>query len=154
MHLCLRSGQADDAPFLLAAMSAHQQQRVIVTYSAPLTFLQSDQWKQFYPSLKSQLPLHNLHWKSSQRPSIRTIQELDVNLVALDSVRDEHASQVPTTLLERPLLNIYVVICEVRPLRTGQSADLTSAARSQGRGDVQDHHPEADQGLARRRQPA
>lgn len=92
-------------------MSSHQ--RVIVTYSGPLTFLQSDHWKQFHAALQSQLPLRNLHWKSSLRPSIRTIQELDLSLVALDSTRDEHTSQVPTTLLERPLLNVYIVICEV-----------------------------------------
>lgn len=88
-------------------------QRVIVTYSAPSTFLQSDSWQQFFPTLKAQLPLHNLHWKSASRPSIRTIQELQIDLVPLEAAKDEPASQIPTTLLERPLLNVYVVICEV-----------------------------------------
>ncbi|KAI0273565.1 trafficking protein particle complex subunit 10 [Gloeopeniophorella convolvens] len=87
-------------------------QRVIVTYSAPQSFLSSDQWKQIHSALLSQLPLRNIHWKPQTRPSIRTIQELEVQLIALDGVRDEHASQVPSTLLERPLLNMYIVTCE------------------------------------------
>jgi hypothetical protein len=87
-------------------------QRVVVTYSAPQPFLSSDQWKQLYSALLEQLPLRNIHWKPQTRPSIRTIQELEVHLVPLDTVRDEHTSQVPYSLLERPLVNIYVVTCE------------------------------------------
>ncbi|KAI9446516.1 trafficking protein particle complex subunit 10 [Lactarius indigo] len=87
-------------------------QRVVVTYSAPQPFLSSDQWKQLYSALLEQLPLRNIHWKPQTRPSIRTIQELEVQLVPLDTVRDEHTSQVPYSLLERPLVNIYVVTCE------------------------------------------
>src|ERR1700744_1516070 len=94
-------------------------QRVIVTYSAPQSFLSSDQWKQLYSALLEQLPLRNIHWKPQTRPSIRTIQELEVHLVLLDTVRDEHASQVPYSLLERPLVNIYVVTCEVKLRRCG-----------------------------------
>ena len=89
-------------------------QRVIVTYSAPQPFLSSDQWKQIYSALLAQLPLRNIHWKPPTRPSIKTIQELEVQLAALDTVRDENTSQVPYSLLERPLLNIYVVTCEVK----------------------------------------
>ncbi|KAI0306635.1 hypothetical protein B0F90DRAFT_1691802 [Multifurca ochricompacta] len=87
-------------------------QRVLVTYSAPQSFISSDQWKQLYDALLGQLPLRNIHWKPQTRPSIRTIQELELQLVALDTIRDENTSQVPCSLLERPLLNIYVVICE------------------------------------------
>ncbi|KAH9966604.1 trafficking protein particle complex subunit 10 [Russula dissimulans] len=87
-------------------------QRVIVTYSAPQSFLSSDQWKQLHAAFTAQLPLRNIHWKPQTRPSIRTIQELEVQLVPLNAVRDENASQVPYSLLERPLLNIYVVTCE------------------------------------------
>ncbi|KAF8275107.1 trafficking protein particle complex subunit 10 [Lactarius quietus] len=87
-------------------------QRVVVTYSAPQPFLSSDQWKQICSALLEQLPLRNIHWKSQTRPSIRTIQELEVQLVPLDTVRDEHTSQVPYSLLERPLVNIYIVACE------------------------------------------
>lgn len=88
-------------------------QRAQVTYAASLHFLSSDQWSQILSALSSQLPLRGLHWKPASRLSIRTIQELDVNLVALDTLRDEGTSQVPLTLLEKPLLNIYVVTCEV-----------------------------------------
>lgn len=88
-------------------------QRVLVTYATALSFQASDTWKQFFTALRSQLPLRNIHWKSASRPNLRTIQELDISLVTLDSVRDEHTSQIPVTLLEKPLLNIYVVSCEV-----------------------------------------
>lgn len=87
-------------------------QRVVVTYSAPQPFFSSDQWIQLHDALSAQLPLRNIHWKPPTRPSIRSIQELEVQLVPLNAVRDENTSQVPYSLLERPLLNIYVVTCE------------------------------------------
>jgi len=89
------------------------KQNALVTYSAPQSFQLSDHWKQIQAALRAQLPLRNIHWKSASRPSIRTIQELDVNLVPLDTIRGESTSQIPLTLLEKPLLNIYIVACEV-----------------------------------------
>ncbi|KAF7440398.1 hypothetical protein PC9H_000743 [Pleurotus ostreatus] len=86
-------------------------ERVLVSYHAPNAYLASESWKQIRSALVSQFPLRNLHWKSPSR-SIKTIQELDLNLVAFDSLHDEHTSQVPATLLEKPLLNIYIVACE------------------------------------------
>lgn len=92
------------------------EQRVTITYTAPQPFLSTETWKQVHAALLSQLPLRNLHWKSSTRPTIRTIQELNTSFVPADTVRDEHhTSQVPQTLLERPLLDAYVVMCEVSP---------------------------------------
>lgn len=88
-------------------------QRATITYTATASFLSTDHWKQVHAALLCQLPLRNLHWKSSTRPTIRTIQELNVNFVPAEAVRDEHTSQIPQSLLERPLLNAYVVICEV-----------------------------------------
>lgn len=88
-------------------------QRVLVSYSAPQTILSSTKWQQVRAALTAQLPLRNIHWKSASRTSIRTIQELDVSLVPLDTLRDEH-TQIPVTLLEKPLLHIYVVVCQVR----------------------------------------
>ncbi|KAI6005747.1 trafficking protein particle complex subunit 10 [Pisolithus albus] len=87
-------------------------QRVLVTYVAAQSFQSSDSWAHFLAALRSLLPLRNLHWKPASRPNLRTIQELDVSLVPLDSLRDEHTSQVPVTLLEKPLLNLYVLACE------------------------------------------
>ncbi|KAH7915010.1 trafficking protein particle complex subunit 10 [Hygrophoropsis aurantiaca] len=87
-------------------------QHVLVTYASPPPFQNSEGWKQVLAALRSQLPLRNIHWKSTSRPNIRTIQELDIALVALDSFRDEHTSQIPVTLLEKPLLNLYIVTCE------------------------------------------
>jgi len=89
------------------------KQNVLVTYTAPHSFQLSDSWKQVQSALRSQLPLRNIHWKSASRPSIRTIQELDIDLVPLDTTRGENTSQIPVTLLEKPLLNIYIVTCEV-----------------------------------------
>ncbi|KAI0647217.1 trafficking protein particle complex subunit 10 [Trametes meyenii] len=92
---------------------ASSSQRVVVTYGAPLVFLSTDHWKQIHSSLTSQLPLRNLHWKSPVRPTVRTIQELDVKFVPLETLReDQPTSQVPQSVLEKPLLNIYIFICE------------------------------------------
>ncbi|KAK0450746.1 hypothetical protein EV421DRAFT_2050577 [Armillaria borealis] len=87
-------------------------QPVLVSYSGSPFFLSSPSWTQIQHAFNSQLPLRNIHWKSPSRTSLRTIQELNVTLVNLDSIRDEHTSQVPINLLEKPLLNIYVVNCE------------------------------------------
>jgi hypothetical protein len=87
-------------------------QRVLVSYSGAQAFLSSGSWDQIHTALLAQLPLRNIHWKSPSR-SIRTIQELDISLVPLESLRDEHTSQIPATLLEKPFLNMYIVTCEV-----------------------------------------
>ncbi|RDB24044.1 Trafficking protein particle complex subunit 10 [Hypsizygus marmoreus] len=92
-------------------MAQTASQRVLVSYSAPPPILASPKWQQVHTALSAQLPLRNIHWKSASRTSIRTIQELHVNLVPLDTIRDEH-TQIPVTLLEKPLLNIYVVVCQ------------------------------------------
>jgi trafficking protein particle complex subunit 10 len=88
-------------------------QRVLVTYTAPQSFQLSDHWKQVYATFLSQLPLRNIEWSSATRPSARTIQELTITLTPWDTLRDERASQVPVTILEKPLLNLYFVACEV-----------------------------------------
>ncbi|KAI0319372.1 trafficking protein particle complex subunit 10 [Amylostereum chailletii] len=87
-------------------------QHVVVTYAAPQSFLSSDQWKQIRDALKAQLPFRSIHWKPPSLTSVRTIQELDVLLAPFESARDEHTSQIPSSLLDKPLLNIYVVTCE------------------------------------------
>lgn len=112
---------------------------VKVTFSGPILFLASGQWTHTFTSLKERLPLRNLHWRSVSRPSVRSVQELDVELVSLESVRDEPSSQIPTTLLERPLLNIYFVTCEVSQsaghgqLRPANMTPLAPAYRMQTR---------------------
>jgi len=90
-------------------------QRVTVTYAAsPNLQSQNDLWDQLQSAIAAQLPLRNLHWKSASRAAIRTVQELPINLVSFDSVSGEHASQIPGSWLERPLLNFYVLTCDVR----------------------------------------
>jgi hypothetical protein len=120
-------------------------QRVVVTYSAPQSFISSDQWVQLHDALSAQLPLRNIHWKPQTRPSIRTVQELEVQLVPLNTVRDESTSQVPYSLLEKPLLNIFVVTCEVR-LHLTSSFDVLFPRAGQRR--LQDYCQKADQRLA------
>lgn len=87
--------------------------RVKVTFSAPLNFLSSDQWAQIRAAISAQFPLHDIVWKPFMRPAVRTIEELDVELIALDSIREENASQIPRSLLEKPFLNLYIVTCDV-----------------------------------------
>jgi hypothetical protein len=87
--------------------------QVQVTFSGPVSFLTSELWINLRASLQARLPLRNLHWKSPTRPSIRTIQELDLELVPLESRLETHSSPVPTSVLERPLLNLYFISCEV-----------------------------------------
>ncbi|EGO20910.1 hypothetical protein SERLADRAFT_452051 [Serpula lacrymans var. lacrymans S7.9] len=87
-------------------------QHVVVTYATLHAFRASESWIHVHDALRSQLPLRNIHWKSASRPTLRTIQELGVSLVPLDSIRDELTSQIPVTLLEKPFLNLYIVFCE------------------------------------------
>ncbi|KAF8638821.1 hypothetical protein AX17_001879 [Amanita inopinata Kibby_2008] len=97
---------------LLHRNFGNTNQPVLVTYSAPQAFLASGSWKQIQASLLAQLPLRNIHWRSSIHSVLRTIHELNFSLVQFESVRDEFVSQIPVTVLERPLLNIYIVTCE------------------------------------------
>ena len=62
----------------------------------------------------AQFPLQNVHWRSSRNQSLRTIPSLEVKLIPLESVRDELASQIPKTALEKPILHLYVAYCEVQ----------------------------------------
>ncbi|KAG5639493.1 hypothetical protein H0H81_000633 [Sphagnurus paluster] len=95
----------------MANAQASSSQRVLVSYSAAPSILLSSKWEQVQTALISLLPLRNIHWKSPARTSIRTIQELEVDLVPLDTPRDEH-TQIPVSILEKPLLNIYIVVCQ------------------------------------------
>jgi hypothetical protein len=97
----------------MVSVQPGSRQRVLVSFSAPKSILSSVKWQQVQTAISAQLPLRNIHWKLASRRSIRTIQELDVGLVSLETVRDEY-SQIPITLLEKPLLNIYIVVCQVR----------------------------------------
>lgn len=90
--------------------------RPVVSYTTAPSFLLTGAWKQIQAVLGAQFPLRNIHWKPPSGSSILTIQELDVNFIPFETVRVEHTSQVPMTLLDKPLLHIYVVTCEVLPL--------------------------------------
>lgn len=86
--------------------------KILVTYTSSPAFLSTDHWKQVHAALLCQFPLRTLHWKSPSRANIETIPQVDVNLVPLESLRDEHTSQIPQSLLDKPLLNVYFVVCD------------------------------------------
>ena len=90
-----------------------QAQRAIVTLAGPPQLTSTEQWAQIWTGFSTQFPLRNLHWKPATRTSIRTIQSLDANVVSFQSFKEEGASQIPSSLLERPMLNVYTVVCEV-----------------------------------------
>ncbi|CAA7265369.1 unnamed protein product [Cyclocybe aegerita] len=102
----------------MAASSSPSTQRVLISYAAPPIFLASPNWNKVHATLLAQLPLRNLHWKSASKASVRTIQELDVTLVSLDSLRDETTSQIPVTLLEKPMMHLFILHCEDNDLET------------------------------------
>lgn len=97
----------------MSSSSGSLIQRVLVSYSAPPVLLASLNWNKIYAALVAQLPLRNIHRKHPQKQSVKTIQELSVTLVALDAVSEEPTSQVPSTLLEKPLLHLFILHCEV-----------------------------------------
>lgn len=89
---------------------------VLVTYASSREFLGTDHWKQVWAALLCQFPLRTLVWRGASRQgsqSSQTIQDLNVRLAPLESIKQEHTSQIPQTLLEKPLLNLYFVVCEV-----------------------------------------
>jgi len=71
-------------------------------------------------ALRDQLPLRNLHWKPTTRTSLRTIQELDVELVELGDVPTGGRSGLGS-VLEQPLVNLCMVVCEVSILYSLQN---------------------------------
>ncbi|KZT57215.1 hypothetical protein CALCODRAFT_555435 [Calocera cornea HHB12733] len=86
--------------------------RASLTYTAPPALSSQPQFPHLLTALRHHLPLHNLHWKSAAHATLRTVQELHIDLVPLEGVRDEQASQVPVSLLERPLGNLFFVQCD------------------------------------------
>lgn len=123
-------------------------QSVLVTYAAPQTFLFSESWKQILAALRAQLPLRNIHWKRSSRQSLRTIQELNVDLLPLDAVRGENTSQIPATVLDKPLLNLFIITCEVNISSSWSTAMLLTDCASKGSRDLSQRCQETDQRLA------
>nr|XP_019048846.1 hypothetical protein I302_02625 [Kwoniella bestiolae CBS 10118]OCF27776.1 hypothetical protein I302_02625 [Kwoniella bestiolae CBS 10118] len=66
--------------------------------------------------IKRHLPLRNLHWKSSTRTSLRTIQEVDIQLCELSEVGSSSATAGLAAggngVLDMPLVNLCLVVCE------------------------------------------
>lgn len=74
--------------------------------------------------LEAQFPLRNLHWKSSTRTALRTIQEADVTLLDLGDLPPPK-DQVAGSVLDVPLVNICLVSCDVSTV--GVAADTKDA---------------------------
>ncbi|WWC85913.1 uncharacterized protein L201_000783 [Kwoniella dendrophila CBS 6074] len=70
--------------------------------------------------IKKHLPLRNLHWKSSTRTSLKTIQEVEVNLIELgesstnpsNNPNNHFSSSDGLSVLDNPLVNLCLVVCE------------------------------------------
>lgn len=68
-------------------------------------------WNKILKDLKLQLPLRNLHWKSSTR-TIRTLQSLNnLNFKPLFELNNNYNNN--NSLLDRPYLHLLFVICDV-----------------------------------------
>lgn len=87
--------------------------------------------------LRAQLPLRNLHWKPSTRTSLRTIQEVDVELVELGDVPTGARSGLGS-VIEQPLVNLCLVVCEVSTVV--RDVQLRCIAKVTGLGNVQEPH--------------
>lgn len=88
-------------------------QRLLVSHTAPKDFIGSQNWTKVCNSIAAQLPLRNVSLKSPLRNTATTVNNLNVSMVPLESVRDELASQIPGSVLEKPLLHIYILYCQV-----------------------------------------
>jgi hypothetical protein len=113
-----------------SALPSRKMAPVTITYTshpAP-----SQPINQAIKSLRDQLPLRNLHWKPSTRTSLRTIQEIDVELVELGDVPTRGRSGL-SSVLEQPLVNLCMVVCEV-------SAGYQSRGLRAGLRDIQEFH--------------
>lgn len=98
--------------------------------------------------IQAHLPLRNLHWKSSSRTSLRTIQEIDIDLVDLGeatSLRDKN-----TSVLDSPLVNMCLVVCEVRRhvVQGAMTIEPADIALASGRGGLQIANAQLYQRLA------
>ncbi|WWD09044.1 hypothetical protein V865_007164 [Kwoniella europaea PYCC6329] len=65
--------------------------------------------------IKRHLPLRNLHWKSSTRTSLRTIQEVDIQLCELSEVSSSlvgAGGAGGSSVLDSALVNLCLVVCE------------------------------------------
>lgn len=67
-------------------------------------------WGSIEDRFRGRLPLDHLHWKSQNRP-LRSISSLDLDLQPYEVVPEDKAIQ-DGDLLERPVLNIFVVKCD------------------------------------------
>lgn len=104
-----------------AIMSTNSSRPPIsVTYSATPTLLRHLPF--ILNSLNTQLPLRNLHWKTSSRPTIRTIQECDLRFIGLIDAQSKGdvsnwiaPSEVEygSLFTQSPMIHVAFVECEV-----------------------------------------
>jgi hypothetical protein len=126
---------------------------VAATYAGSETLLDSRLFGHLLGALQAQLPLRNLHWKPSPASSfyagaapassssslgsgnasaIRTIQQLPLRLQPLADellrarLKPETRHLVLKSLLERPFVHLYFVVCDVSCMRrAGSELGLT-----------------------------
>nr|XP_018266801.1 uncharacterized protein I303_00779 [Kwoniella dejecticola CBS 10117]OBR88959.1 hypothetical protein I303_00779 [Kwoniella dejecticola CBS 10117] len=85
------------------------------SYTSPSSSNQTNQILNLaIQGIKQHLPLRNLHWKSSTRTSLRTIQEVDVELLELGEISSTKHNQFGSegSVLDNPLVNLCLIVCE------------------------------------------
>ncbi len=85
---------------------------VKVTYTTSLALQTGELWNDLFASIAGQMPLRNLHWRSSTRPAIRTVQQLDIDFIPLSST--QQLTDPLNLFLDSPFLEIYFLACDVR----------------------------------------
>ena len=97
---------------LIFHAQAFMDQRVLISHAAPKDFQGTQNWTKVCTSISSRLPLRNVTLRSP-RNATTPIADLNVSLVPLESVREESVSQIPGSVLEKPLLHLYILYCQV-----------------------------------------
>lgn len=88
---------------------------IVLTYTVhPTQGPQREYLTDALTGMQAQLPLRNLHWKSPTRTALRTIQEVDVQLMELGEVGPPR--EVGGSVLEGALVNLCFIACDVSRL--------------------------------------
>jgi hypothetical protein len=115
---------------------------ITVTYTLhPTTGPQREHLLDALTGIQAQLPLRNLHWKSSTRTALRTIQEVNVRLTDLGELGSQR--EVGGSVMDGALVNICLVACDVSislllklgVLRTALACFLTISSSPCGDGE-------------------
>nr|XP_019014675.1 uncharacterized protein I206_00759 [Kwoniella pini CBS 10737]OCF53456.1 hypothetical protein I206_00759 [Kwoniella pini CBS 10737] len=100
------------------------------SYTSPSSSNQTNQILNLaIQGIKQHLPLRNLHWKSSTRTSLRTIQEIDIELIELGEISSTTNNNKfnlgnESSILDNPLVNLCLVVCEDAEIYKNQTRNF------------------------------